>query len=304
VHAHFAHHPTVAALALGALAGIPFSFTCHAHDVYLQRAMLGEKVHRAAFVVAISRLLRDQYIARCAQQKDLERVYVIHCGATSTRQQHPVPADAPSPLRVLAVARLVEKKGLSFLIEACALLRQRGRELSCEIIGCGPLRAQLQAQIEQAGLGSVVRLLGGRSQEEVSEALSRAMLFVQPSIVASDGDMEGIPVSLMEAMAAQVPVVATRTGAISELVEDGETGVLVPPGSSAALASAIERLADDPTYAGRLSGQARRYVEAEFDLTRNVAALDLLLRSRAASIEHSDLAAGPTGDLRRHAGGL
>jgi len=289
VHAHFALHPAVAALAVARLAGITFSFTGHAHDIYRTQAMLGEKVRRAAFAVVISRLLRDRYIAPLVAPADLARVRVVRCGVDTAAygrgdRSHADAAatvgDGPEHrdvVRVLSVARLVPFKGLTHLVEACQLLVARGYDLRCEIIGDGSLRADLEGQITAAGLNGRVVLRGACSQDEVRHALDGATLFVLPSIDAGHGDMEGVPVSLMEAMATGVPVVATRTGAVPELVEDGVTGLLVPPGDTEALAAAIARLAGDDMLAERLGVEGRARARRDFDLRRNVRVLHELL---------------------------
>lgn len=299
VHAHFALHPAVAALAVARLAGITFSFTGHAHDIYRTQAMLGEKVRRAAFAVVISRLLRDRYIAPLVAPADLARVRVVRCGVDTTAygrrdRGHADAADTADTagdeperravVQVLSVARLVPFKGLTHLVEACRLLVARGYDLRCEIIGDGPLRADLEGQITAAGLGGRVVLRGARPQDEVRQALDGASLFVLPSIDAGHGDMEGVPVSLMEAMATGVPVVATRTGAVPELVEDGVTGLLAPPGDAEALATAVARLAGDDMLAERLGMEGRARAQRDFDLWRNARLLhDLLFVTTGAT---------------------
>jgi colanic acid/amylovoran biosynthesis glycosyltransferase len=282
VHAHFALHPTVAALTISHLADIPFSFTCHAHDVYLRRAMLGEKAHRARFVVAISTLLRDRYLAPCLAPADMSRVHIVRCGVDTKSYARRAEPDPAQPLNILAVARLTPMKGLEHLIDACATLHARKISFQCRIIGEGPLRPALRARIVAAGLEGCVTLLGARSQADVLDALHAATIFAQPSVVTAEGQMEGIPVSVMEAMAVGVPVVATRSGAIDEIIEDGHTGLLVEPGDSGALATAIATLAIDPTLRRRLAGEARRRVERDYDLATNVAMLDRLFRESTA----------------------
>lgn len=276
VHAHFARHSAVAALAVAHLAGVTYSFTGHSHDVYRHPAMLATKVRRARFVAVVSALLRDRYIAPQVGAGDLARVHVVRCGVEVDAYSPTLCDTARRPLNMLAVARLIEVKGLRYLIEACRILVERGYDLHCRIIGEGPLQADLQRRIAEAGLGERVELLGPRPHDEVRRALADASIFILPSIVMADGTMEGVPVSLMEAMALGVPVVATRTGAIPELVGD-HTGLLVEPADAEALAGAIACLADDAALARRLSVGARRYLADEFDLDANVARLDRLL---------------------------
>jgi glycosyltransferase involved in cell wall biosynthesis len=282
IHAHFSLHPTVAALALAHLTDSTFSFTCHAQDVYLQPAMLDVKAQRARFVIAISELLRARYLAPLLEPRERGKIHVVRCGVDVAGYPLHASASPIWPPRIVAVARLAEKKGLRYLIDACALLRARGCDVHCTIIGDGPLRERLQAQIAALGLGDCVTLLGARAQDDVAAALRHASVFVQPSIVTAAGDMEGVPVSVMEAMAAGVPVVAAATGAIPELVDDEHTGLLVPPRNAAALAAAIERLARDRELVERLRAGARRRIETEFDLAGNAALLDRYLREAIA----------------------
>lgn len=279
VHAHFALHPTIAALTVANLTGIPYSFTCHAHDVYRTQDMLAVKLRRASFVIAISCLLRDQYILPRLQSWDLSKVRVVHCSVDLARYRQRALPTTSRPTTILAVARLTQMKGLCYLVDACALMLAQGMAFRCSIIGDGPLRARLLEQIRGAGLVEVVVLEGPRTEDAVRTALESATVFVQPSVVMPDGVMEGIPVSVIEAMAIGVPVVATSSGAIPELVEHELTGLLVPPRDGPALALAISRLTDDPATSRRLVENARRRIEEQFDLQKNVALLDELLRT-------------------------
>lgn len=281
VHAHFARHPAVAALAMAHLTGITFSFTGHAQDIYHHPDMLRTKVRRARFVVVISRLLRDRYVRPLVATRDLAHVHVVRCGVETETYQAIQRRDLHGPPRVLTVARLVEGKGLAILIEACRLLKQRGCDVRCQIIGDGPLRDELEQQIAALGLAEYVTLRGACPEADVQRAREEASIFVLPSIITGDR-MEGVPVSLMEAMANGIAVISTRTGGIPELVVDGETGVLVDPGDAEGLACAIERLAVDRAWAHQLAEAGQRHVAAEFDLHSNVYALHRLLLAPSA----------------------
>jgi glycosyltransferase involved in cell wall biosynthesis len=265
-------------LAIAELAGVSFSFTCHSGDVYRGSALLQTKLRRAAFVVAVSRRMLDEYLTREVQADQRAKVQVIRCGVDLGRFCYQLRETPREPhLRILTVARLMPVKGLDYLIDACALLRQRGCSFECRIIGDGPLHARLDARIEALDLRGIVHLDGPRSADEVVAALEHASVFVLPSTRLANGLMEGVPVSLMEAMAMGVPVVATRSGAVPELVEHERTGMLVPPADPDALASAILRLNQDVTLARRLAVEARRFIEAEFNLSTSVSKLETLL---------------------------
>jgi glycosyltransferase involved in cell wall biosynthesis len=264
IHAHFANHPTVAALAAHRLTGIPFSFTAHAHDLYVDQHMLKQKVRAAAFVVAISNYNKELIIKHCGEDVR-EKVVVIHCGV-DTSLFRPRQKVAGGPFTIVCVGSLEEKKGQTHLVEACRLLKQRNLVFICHLIGDGQTRAALEQQIQQAGLAGVVRLEGGRPRAEVLRMLEQADVVALPSITTKSGKMEGIPVALMEPLACEVPVVSTRISGIPELVEDGVTGLLVPPADPVALAGALERLAHDPELGRRLGRAGRAKVLREFDL--------------------------------------
>ncbi|HUX66055.1 MAG TPA: glycosyltransferase family 4 protein [Terriglobales bacterium] len=276
IHAHYATHPALVAYVAHRLTGIPYSFTVHAHDLYCHRAMLGQKAGRASAVVCISRFNRDLLRRRVPEPR--AAVEVIHCGvecaayAAQAAARRAAPA-AGGALRLLAVGSLQPYKGHAHLVAACAELRRRGVALECRIVGGGGLQRALRRQIVGLGLEAQVRLDGPGTEDEVRAALAWAQVFVLPSVVvARTGKMEGIPVALMEAMAAGLPVVASRLAGIPELVEDEAGGLLVAPADARALAAALLRLRD-PELRRRLGQAGRRRVEAEFELAASVARL-------------------------------
>jgi glycosyltransferase involved in cell wall biosynthesis len=281
IHAHWATHPALAAYVASRLTGLPYSFTAHAHDIYVNRAMLDEKIRAARFVVTISeqnRRLFEGWYGRSAAAK----VTVIHCGADPAVFAPRAVAGGPAgsvggsadrPVRIVCVASLQPQKGQRFLIDACRKLVDRGVAIHCELVGEGEERPALAARIHELGLGAVVELLGSQPRDRVAELLGQADIVVQPSVVLPSGKTEGIPVALMEALAAERAVVASRLSGIPELVADEETGLLVEPGNPVALADAIERLAADPALRRRLGHAGRERVLAEFDLRLNTAKL-------------------------------
>ena len=300
LHAHWATHPALAAWTVRALTGIPYSFTAHAHDLYVDRAMLREKVADAAFVVTISELNRRLIEETCGEDAR-GKVHVVRCGV-DLREFAPGPRRAPALPTFACVASLRPYKGHRVLVEAAALLRERGVPLRVVLVGDGELRRDLEARIARAKLEHVVELRGALPHEQIPAVLAGATAMVLPSVTERDGQMEGIPVALMEAMAAGVPVVSTRLSGIPELVADGESGLLVPEGDPGALAAAMERIARDPPLAARLAEGARRAVAERFDRARNVARLDELLSGAAASAPASSARAA-AGSPRRGAAG-
>ena len=275
LHAHYATHPALLAYVVHLLTGIPYSFTVHAHDLYVERPMLREKVAAASFVVAISefnrRMLIDLYGATAE-----ERVIVVHCGIDPALFR-PRERREPGELFTIAcVASLAGYKGQRYLIDACDVLHQRGVPFQCLLVGEGEDRPHLEAQIRRLGLTDHVRLLGAQPRHNVSELLQQVDALALPSVVMPNGKMEGIPMALMEALATEIPVVATAISGIPELVRDGETGLLVPERDAAALAEALLRLYTDRDLGRRLASAGRQLVLREFNLEHSVAQLRAL----------------------------
>jgi colanic acid/amylovoran biosynthesis glycosyltransferase len=267
VHCHFASHPAAAGFIIGRLTRIPYSFTAHGSDLHVDRHMLCEKVREAAFVVPISRYNRHLILEECGEDIR-EKLVVIHCGV-DTEFFRPAQATADDGcLEILSVGTLHEVKGQRHLVEACRLLRDEGIDVVCKLIGDGPDRKPLTRQIAAARLEDRVLLLGRRNRDDVCELLRTADVLAAPSVPTRRGKREGIPVVLMEAMASGVPVVASRISGIPELVDDGVSGLLVPPGDAQSLASALARLQADPSLRERLVRSGRAKVEAEFDLRK------------------------------------
>jgi glycosyltransferase involved in cell wall biosynthesis len=172
---------------------------------------------------------------------------------------------------IVAVGRLIEKKGFAELISACERLAKRGVSLTCEILGAGELEAALRAQIGELGLDGRVHLLGPRPQNEVLEHVRSAAVFAAPCVVGADGNADGLPTVLLEAMALGTPCVSTDVTGIPEVLRDGETGLQVKPHDPAGLAAAIERLFMDADLRISLANRARQLIEREFDACQNAA---------------------------------
>jgi colanic acid/amylovoran biosynthesis glycosyltransferase len=267
IHAHYATHPSTMALIIASLSDITFSFTVHAHDIQVNRALLRWKLRETRFVRSISdfnrRFLEELYPAEATGKID-----VIHVGIEPQPYEENGRRVQPSagPPKILCVAAHKPYKGLPVLIEACRILRDKGVSFVCDIVGDGPMRAELESMIRAANLESVVRIAGARPQEEVTRMMAEASVFALPSIIAPDGQMEGIPVALMEALASGRPVVTTAISGIPELVENEVNGMLVPPGDAAAFATALELVLSDPAMRVEMGRHGQRKVRAEFTL--------------------------------------
>ena len=283
LHTHFISTPADVAALVGQLLGVPFSISAHAKDIYLsQPGDLRRKLQAAAFTVTCTEFNR-QTLAAVADGAPVHRMYhgVDHA------LFHPRQRIAASavPL-ILSVGRLREKKGLDTLIDACAALRDRGQAFVCEIVGYGEEHAALQARIVGLGLADRVCLLGKLPREQVMARYARAAVYVQPSRIAADGDRDGIPNVLLEAMAMGVPVVSTRVSGIPELVCHRQNGLLVAPDEPRELADAIAELLAQPTLCAELGREARQTVTQTFDNDRNLLLLcDLLAGRPVAAVD-------------------
>jgi len=274
-HAHFATSATSVALSLHRLMGLPYSFTAHAKDIYsdsVRTDVLERKLNAARFAVTVSEYNREHLSALHGG----ERVVRIYNGLDLARFAPRATAPEDPPL-VLAVGRLVEKKGLDDLIHACAVLRRADTGFRCVIVGKGSEERKLRSLIARLELEDCVTLAGPMSREELLAVYPRASVFVAPCVVGADGNRDGLPTVLIEAMALGVPVVSTPVTGIPELVDHKRTGLLVPERDPEALASAIQSLLDDPVCARALALAGRGTVEQRFDLSQNVAELRTLL---------------------------
>lgn len=269
VHCHFANHPAAAGFIIHRLTGISYSFVAHGSDLHVDHRMLDPKVKEAAFVVAISKDNLEELVAEVGEGAR-SRIEVIHCGVDTMRlRPRSGNGRADRPFTILCIGTLHEVKGQGVLIEALRLLRDRGIDVACRIIGDGEDEMMLRDRITAAALDGSVTLDGRLTRDQVIAALGDADLLVAPSVVASNGKREGIPVVLMEAMSCGLPVVASRLSGIPELVDDQASGLLVPPGDAPALADAIDRLQGDADLRARLGAAARERIERDFDLTTN-----------------------------------
>ncbi len=286
LHAHFAHGPAATAQFVSLLTGLPFSFTAHAKDIYTTpRERVAERIREARFVVTCTGH-NHAYLAGLVDGATARRIHRIYHGVDLRRFRLRDAADpdiARCPALILAVGRQVEKKGLAYLVEACALLRARGVPFRCQHVGDGPLKEKLRDQIVAAGLEGCVELLGTRTQEELVGIYRKATIVALPCVILDNGDRDGIPNVLVEAMSMGIPVVATRVSGIPELIEDGRDGLLVPPRDAGALADALGDALGDAGLRERLGAEAHRTVTERFDLAHNAARLDDLFARALAS---------------------
>lgn len=282
LHAHFCHTPaSVAAFASG-LIGIPFSFTAHAKDIYTSEPdQLARKIGLARFVVTCTGH-NAQYLGRVARNAGFEStpIHVVYHGLDVEYFTFRQPEPPAPPYRILSVGRLVPKKGYDDLLDALAILDRSGFDFEFVHIGSGDEDAEIRRRANALGLDGRVRMLGTLPHEEVLAHYRRSHCFVLACKVAENGDRDGIPNVLMEAMAVGLPVVSTRVSAIPELVEDGATGLLVAPASPEALAETVKGCLIHPAESRERAERARTRVETDFDNRRCVERLHALFRER------------------------
>jgi len=280
LHAHFAHSPTSVAMFTGQLTGLPFSFTAHAKDIYTSDPrQLREKIELSRFVVTCTEYNRRHLLEISDGQKtSIQRIYHgIDVDLFSGNRAERTPPG--QPYRILTIARLTAKKGLPTVLRALKLLTDRGLSINHVLIGDGDDRDRILALVSALGLTSVSRWLGTQPHHEVLEHYRNADLFVLGCEVASNGDRDGIPNVLLESMAMRVPVVATAISAIPELVENGITGLLVPPRQPDRLAEAMQRMLTDQELRNRVIPAARQTVAKGFDNRRLILDLAEVYRS-------------------------
>lgn len=279
IHSQWAHAGASVAMYGARLLGTSFSFTGHAADLFRERAALKSKIEAAAFIVCISEFHRQFYLSEGA---DPAKLFVAYCGIDTTHFS-PVRRTRPpgAPLRILSSGRLVDKKGFNVLIDALALLRDRGLAFEAVIAGSGPLEDSLRAQITAQNLDTQVTLTGeALKQEDIPTFMATGDVYTLPCQRAPDGDIDGLPQMLMEAMACGLPAVSTDLVGIPDLIKDDETGLLIPPEDASALADALERFDQDTALGDRLADAGRAYVLERFDLSVCLEPLLAQYRSR------------------------
>ncbi len=278
VHAHWATHPALAAYVIHLLTDLPYSVTAHAHDIQVNSSMLAEKLGSADQVITVSEFNRRHLIDAVPELED--RCSVVRCGVPRASVAAVAPVidhDDDSTIELSCIASLKPYKGHRHLLGACRRLVDRGHQVRCTIAGSGPELERLQQQVTTLELDEHVVFVGAIDGQAVSRLLDESDVFVLPSTIEPSGKMEGIPVALMEAMAAGTSVVASRLSGIPELVAHEVSGLLVEPGDEEALALAVERIVSNPERAAAMASAALGRIEAEFTVEHNATRLASLL---------------------------
>jgi colanic acid/amylovoran biosynthesis glycosyltransferase len=265
IHAHFLNAPTSIALFLSRFLKIPFSFTEHASNMFIDPLMFGTKLRLCKKSVTISDY-NKKYLLDTYGEDLAEKIHIIHCGI-DPELYTPQNCEKSKPPVILAVGRLVAMKGFYFLLEACRLLKDKGIKFTCLIVGDGEEKEALLAKSAELGIDDVVTFQGAEMQERVMQFLREASLFVLPSIITDEGRRDGIPVALMEAMAMELPVISTNIVGIPELIEDRKEGLLVQEKNTAELADALEFLLRNMGTREEMGKQGRIKILREFNIS-------------------------------------
>lgn len=275
LHNHFANSSCSVAMLTAEMTGLPFSFTLHGPSELFEPALwrLDEKIARAAFTVHISHFARSQAML-FSDQAHWPRMRIVHCGIDPDLYGRDETSEGAG--RIAFVGRLTAVKGAVLLLDAFARLRGTHPGATLTLVGDGPDRAQLEARTDKLGLRDAVQFTGYLGQAEVAGILARADMLVLPSFA------EGVPVVLMEAMASNIPVIASRVAGVQELVEDGVSGFAIPPGDLDMLTARIDTLLSDPARRQRMGQAGRATVVKDFDINAEAAWLKRLFEGSLA----------------------
>lgn len=272
IHAHFASYPALVALVMSRLTARPFTFIAHAHDIFLDKALLREKAKEAKAIVTISNY-HKQYINDYCQNGLSAKIKVIHCGLDISEYMPGAKRDNKDENIIVSTGRLTKMKGFEYLIRSCKQLKQE-LAVKCYIVGEGLLRNDLLRLINVLDLNQDVFLTGVLDNNKIREILSKATIFVLPCVWDDVDGQDGLPLALIEAMALGIPVISSNISAIPELVEDGRTGLLVEPKNVRELSAKISELIKNRRLQEQLSLQGRSKIEREFNISKSA---DLLL---------------------------
>lgn len=289
IHASWASGPATAAWVASMLTGIPFSFSARAWDIRPPDGALAAKTHDAAFVRCDSKHNLD-YMAGFAGG-NAAKVHLVYNGM-NVEHEREAPVAMTPPYKLLAIGRLVEKKGFDYLIRSCQTLEQSGLDFHLHLVGDGPLRVPLSRLARSLGIDHRVSFHGQVPHDKVSELIRSADVFLMPSRVTASGDSDGLPTVISEAFIHRVPVIATDVGGISDVVEDGVTGLLIAQKDSGSIARAIIRMVGDRELALQMAEKGRERVRELYDSERNHHAMLKLIQEHSAPASKGASASG------------
>lgn len=262
IHAHYVSHPATLAMVASWLTGIPFSFTAHASDIWVERLFIRDKLAECKFAFVCSKYGRARLLESCNDRVGT-KVFVNYHGIDvdwfTVKDERQYVAKHDDKYVLLNIGRISEEKAQGDLIAACNILSKQRRDFRCYIVGDGPLYAKLTALIKSLGLSDIIEMVGMVPHKDIKEYYLKADIFVLPST------RENLPNVLLESLSMGVPVITTDIAGIPELIEDQKTGILVRPGNVVELASAINQLLEDPKMRGEIANRGRSMVRRFFN---------------------------------------
>jgi colanic acid/amylovoran biosynthesis glycosyltransferase len=278
IHAHFAGLAARTAWWIKRLFGIPYSFTGHANDIFVerpdQRLPLKQLIKDAEFVATETDFSTDYLQSKFPESAN--KIHRVYNGLNLDPFHMADPA--AGSLEIISIGRLIPKKGFELLVNACNVLMSKGLQLNCRIVGSGPEHVPLRQLIDRLGLGKFIELTGPKAQPEIVDLLAQSNLFVFPAVEDGSGDRDNLPTVIIEAMASGLPVVATGLGGIGEIVTHQANGLIVPEGDVDALATAIGFLAEHAELRKSYGQNGLAVVKEKFRVETTVAGLILLFR--------------------------
>ena len=284
LHAHFASAATTVARLASFFSSVPYTFTAHAKDIFHEDTdyeILRSKLRDASGTVTVSDFNID--FLRKKFGPDSSKVQRVYNGLDLKNLLYKKPENRES--LIITVGRLVEKKGINVLVDACKILSQRGCTFHCRIIGQGEFETKIRSQINDNGLEQTVELVGVLPRSEVVQNFYDAQVFVLPAIIGQDGNRDGLPTSILESMALGTPCISTDVTGIPEVVKQNETGLVVPQNDPVSLANALEKLLSDQKIGIKLSENARKLIESQFNITKNSADIRKIFEKNVISAE-------------------
>lgn len=276
LHAYFLSWPACVGAGIAAVLRTPFSIAAHARDIFVEPGAARAKISRADFIVTCTRQGLSA-LREILSGNQWRKIHIIRHGINLDMLPRESSAAKRQPPRILAVGRLVPKKGFRCLLEA--LTRVSRHDVRLLIAGDGPEKPRLREQAERLGISGRVELLGQLRNQRILDLMTSCDMLAVPSVIAADGDRDGLPNVILEAFACGLPVIASRLPGIGEAVLHEQTGLMAEPDDSASLARAVERLLNDPALARELAARARAHLEACHDLRKNSLALARLMKS-------------------------
>ncbi|WEA01627.1 glycosyltransferase family 4 protein [Mucilaginibacter sp. SJ] len=283
VHAHFINMPATIASLLSRLSGLPYSCSAHAHDIYTGNVSdINRKIAGSVFTVTCTAANKDYLLKLCADNYHDKIIHIYHGIDTSVWPSRIYNPNIIKPVKILSIGRLVEKKGFNYLLEVVSILKENGLDVRCTIVGDGPLKKKLKNQAKELFIEDVVTFHGAQPHEHIKDLYAGCDFFVLPCHISKDGDRDGLPNVLLEAIALGIPVISSNISAIPELVKHRFTGMLNAAGDSKSIADNIMELTSNPELRRSLSVNGRSMIEESFAMNNCTSRLKELL-DKAAS---------------------